>query len=1131
MSKTKRRRRGVILTLEGSQTLKQARAKSEYENNFGERYTYEKLSELTNLDLHTVKRILNAKKGSDKRSLEHFFMAFDLELTEEHYTQPNPHKRQHWGEAISVADFLGRSQELIKLKQWLLKDRCRLITILGMGGVGKTSLSIELARQIQDRFDCVVWRSLRDAPPLEELLADIIQFLAEEQVTEAELPESSGSRISCLIDCLRSSRCLVILDNLESLLCSNGRAGLFQEGCEEYGELIRRLGETEHQSCLLLTSREKPKQVAAIEGQTLPIRTLRLKGLEEKEAEEILRVKGINGSDIELSKLIRHYEGNALALKVVATTIYDLFEGEIAEFLREEISVFGDIRNLLDQQFKRLSDSEKEIIYWLAINREPTTLSQLREDMVSTIPRLNLIEGLESLSRRSLIERNESGFTLQSVVMEYVLVQLIKEVGREISTQKLELFRCYALIKATAKDYVRETQIRLILQPVINDLFTIFKCRKSIEERLTEILATQRKLLPREPGYTAGNILNLFCQMETDLTGYDFSDLCVWQADLRQVCLHDVNFRNADLAKSVFAETFGGVLSVAFSPDGKLLATGDTKGEIRLRKVADGQQLLLCQGHKNWIPCLAFNPDGSILASSSTDYTVKLWNIQTGQCLNTLQEHNDEVWSISFSPDGNLLASASDDRTIKLWNVRTSECVRTFQGHTSWVASVTFSPDGQTLASGSGDRTIRLWNIYTSQCLKTFQGHQNATRLIAFSPDGQTLASGSEDHTLKLWNINTGECLKTFQGHSNEVYSVAFSPQEDLLASGSHDQTVRLWDINTGKCLKTLHGHSSWVYSVAFSPQGDLLASGSYDQTARLWNVSNDKCLKTFQGYTAQILSVVFSSDGQTLASGSHDSSVRLWNINTGECLKTLNGHRALVWSVAFSYEGQTLASGGEDQKIMLWDASTGKVLRTLEGHRSAVWAVAFSPQGTMLASGALDKKIKLWDVSTGNCRRTLEKHSTWVWAVAFSPNGELLASTSPDGTLRLWSVSTGECLKTLLGNVGWLHSLTFSPDSRTIATSSQDNTIKLWDLHTGKCLKNLQGHTGRVWSIAFSPNNSTLASGSEDETIRLWNVTTGECVKTFKPQNLYECMNIMKVTGLAEATIATLKTLGATSS
>ena len=1171
MSKTRqRRRRGVILTLEGLQALKQARAQTEYENNFGERYTYEKLSELTNLDLHTIKRILNAKKGADKRSLEHFFRAFGLELTEEHYTQPNPYKRQYWGEAISVADFLGRTQELTRLKQWLLKDRCRLVTILGMGGVGKTSLSIELARQIQNRFDCVIWRSLRDAPPLKELLADVIQFLSGEQITEAELPESIGGRISCLLDCLRSSRCLVILDNLESLLCSNGQAGLFREGYEGYGELIRRLGQTEHQSCLLLTSREKPKQVAALEGKMLPIRTLRLKGLKEKEAEEILKVKGIKGSDTELSKLVQHYEGNALALKVVSTTICELFGGKIAEFLREEISVFGDLRHLLDQQFERLSDSEKEIIYWLAINREPTTLSQLREDMVSTIPRLNLIEGLESLSRRSLVERNESGFTLQSVVMEYVLIQLIEKVGQEISTQKLQFLRCYALIKATAKDYVRETQIRLLLQPIIDDLFTIFKCQKSIEERLAEILATQRRLSPREPGYTAGNILNLFCQMETDLTGYDFSNLCVWQADLRNAILHHVNFAHADLSKSLFAEAFGGIWSVAFSPDGEILASGDTKGEIVLRRVSDGQPIRSFKEHKGWVVSLDFSPDGKTLASSSCDCTAKLWDVEIGNCLHTLREHEHEVWSVAFSSNGETLATGCDDNKARLWNVKNGECLKVFQGHTDYVLSVVFNVNGTDLLSGSHDNTIRLWDIKTGEYKKIFQGHNAGVRSLAISPDGKTFASSSNDRTIRLWDLATGRCLQVFQGHLSMVSSVIFFSRGNLLASSSNDRTIRLWDIETGKCLRVFQGHSNHINSVTFNSQTNILASGSYDQTVRLWSINTYQGVKTFQGYSNQALSVVSSADAQTLASGGRDQKLKLWDVKTGKVLKTIHEHTDWIWSVAFSPQGnllasasgdktvklwdfslgktiksfhghqatvrsvafssdnQTLASGSEDKTVRLWNVNTGQTVKILQGHQAEIWSISFSPNGQILASGSLDGTAKLWDVHTGKCFKTLDEHKSWVWSVAFNPDNKTLATTSPDQTIRLYDAKNGKCKSVLRGDTGCSLLVAFNSNGQIMATSNQKHIIKLWKVDTEKCFNVLQGHKALINSVAFSSDNKTLISSSEDETIRLWNIESGECIKKIRSEKPYENMNIAEVHGLSEASTNTLKLLGA---
>ena len=1171
-----RRKRGVALTNRGLQKLQEAKHKSEAKENFGNRYTLEEMSARSGLYSATISKVLNREGGVDKQTIEKLFSAFYLKIDKSDYLSSNTHL--DWGEAIFNSVFYGRAEELTTLEQWILDERCQLVALLGIGGIGKTALSVKFAQQIQENFEYVIWRSLREAPPFKTILANLIQFLSDEQETEENLAENLSDRISLLLNYLRNHRCLVILDNAESILRSGSRAGLYREGYEGYGELLRRVGEATHQSCLVLTSREKPKDLAPLEGKGLLVRSLQLSGLKVEEGQEIFKVKGLSATEDEWKAMIERYAGNPLALKIVATTIQDIFDGNVTEFLQQDIAVFGDIRDILEEQFERLSDLEKSIMYWLAINCEPVSLSQLREDIISPIAPQKLLEALESLLRRclmdkatpTLIERNAALFTLQPVIMEYVTNRFVDQVCEEIITQNIDLFRCHALMKATAKDYVREAQVRLILKPVIEGLITVLRSKRNIENQLTQILARLRETSPLEQSYKGGNIFNLLCYLETDLNGYDFSCMSVWQADLRNVKLHNVNFQNADLAKSVFAETFGGVLSVAFSPNGKLLALGDTNGEIRLYQVVDGQQILTCKGHTNWVVSLAFSPDGRTLASGSTDFTVKLWDVSTAQCLQTLQGHDNEVWSVAFSPDGNMLASASDDQTIKLWSIRTGQVLRTFQGHTSWVCSVAFSPNGQTLVSGSDDQTVKLWDVSTGECPKSFQGHGDGIRSITVSPDGKMLASGSEDQTVKLWDINIGECLKTFHGHSNEVYSVAFSPQGDLLASGSHDQTVRLWSVSTGECLKTFQGHSSWVFSVAFSPQGDLLVSGSYDQTARIWSVHTGECLKTFQGYTNQVLSVAFSPDGQTLArgsdeysviicdvntgeclktfhghgyailsltfspdgqtlaSGSHDQTVSLWDITTGQCLKTFQGHRAAVWSVAFCPDGQTLTSGSDDQTVRLWDVSTGQTLRTFQGHQAAVWSVAFSPQGTMLASGSLDQTVKLWDVSTDECKRTLEGHTTWVTSVTFSPDGELLANTSMDGTLRLWSIYTGECVRILPVSTGWLHPVVFSPDGQTLPSGSDDQTVRLWDVSTGQCLRTLQGHTGRLWSVAFSPDNQILASSGDDETIRLWNIATGECLKTLKAEQPYERMNIMGVTGLTTATIATLKVLGA---
>jgi hypothetical protein len=344
-------------------------------------------------------------------------------------------KYQDWGDAIDVSVFYGRTQELSTLKRWIVDERCRLVTLLGMGGSGKTALSVKSALQIQDRFDYLFWRSLRNAPSTKELLGELIQFLSKGQ--ETELRDTVDGKISQLMYYLRSSPCLLILDNAESILQSGDRTGSYREGYGSYGQLLRCIADTPHQSCLLITSREKPKGLAAKEGGNLPVRSLQLTGLPTIEARKIFQDIGyFSGSESEWKALIEHYGGNPLVLKMVAPGIQDFFDSDISQFLaalKHGTLVFDDIRNLLEQQINRLSDLEKEVMYWLAIKREPVSLPLLQEDLLVKASPSELIEALASLLRRSLIEKasptgvekSTDGFTLQPVVMEYMTQQVI----------------------------------------------------------------------------------------------------------------------------------------------------------------------------------------------------------------------------------------------------------------------------------------------------------------------------------------------------------------------------------------------------------------------------------------------------------------------------------------------------------------------------------------------------------------------------------------------------------------------------------------------------------------------------------------------------------------------------------
>ncbi|MEG4247707.1 MULTISPECIES: WD40 domain-containing protein [unclassified Microcoleus] len=356
--------------------------------------------------------------------------------------------------------------------------------------------------------------------------------------------------------------------------------------------------------------------------------------------------------------------------------------------------------------------------------------------------------------------------------------------------------------------------------------------------------------------------------------------------------------------------------------DASAETTKDIKGQVMgalQQAVYEVKERNSLEGHSDSVRSVAFSPDGKTLASASNDNSIKLWNLHTQKPIATLTGHSRGVNSVAWSPDGLTLASASDDQTIKLWNLHTQKHIATLTGHSYSVISIAFSPDGKTLASASDDKTIKLWNFQTQTEIKTLTGHSSLVISVAFSPDGKTLASASYDNSIKLWNLHTQKLIATLTEHSSLVISVVFSPDGKTLASASDDNIIKLWNLHTPKAIATLTGHSNAVYSVAFSPDGKKLASASYDNTIKLWNLHTQKVIATLTGHSNWVNSVAWSPDAKTLASASHDKTIKLWNLQTQKPIKTLRGHSDRVRSVAFSPDGKTLASASDDKTIKLW--------------------------------------------------------------------------------------------------------------------------------------------------------------------------------------------------------------------
>lgn len=513
------------------------------------------------------------------------------------------------------------------------------------------------------------------------------------------------------------------------------------------------------------------------------------------------------------------------------------------------------------------------------------------------------------------------------------------------------------------------------------------------------------------------------------------------------------------------------LFEVVFSPDGKILAgTGISTvertraGVIKFYEVETGRLIntLTATQRTKWeesskrVSSIAFSPDGQLLASGSADDgTIKLWDVEMGQHIATFTEKPEPESSmlcVAFSPDGTRLAVGSV-AGIKLLEVPTGEHIYTRQhidfGKLEFPArifSVAFSPDGTKLASASWDG-VKLWDVETGQNITTLRGHTRVVSSVAFSSDGLILASDSVDG-VQVWEAATGQHITTLAGPPNFVTSIAYSPDGTRIATGSADarnaeHTVKLWDVETEENIATLQGHTDLVTTIAYSRDGTLLASGSKDKTVRLWAVSTGKIIATLQGHEKRIFSIAFSPDGTKLASGSEDTSIRLWEVPTGKALYTLGG----VNSPQVGVEVLPVPRPGEDITELQADDAANPEPEIIRG---LVFSVAFSSDGTKLAAVVLDSgETTLWDVGTGQHITTLTNERSSAWVVAFSPDGTKLAVGTGTGNnmVKLWDVSTYKPVAAFPGHTGWVHTVAFSSDGTKLASGSVDGTVVLWDV------------------------------------------------------------------------------------
>lgn len=1095
-----------------------------------------------------------------------------------------PSKRKiDWGNAPDIRNFYGRTNELALLQKWVFEDKCKVATVVGLKGMGKTDLTVKFGKDqmldssmpdeikrtgVSNDFDYVIWRKLLNAPPINDLLIDLIRFFSNE--SETEFSSQTENLLSTLFSYVRVNRCLIILDNFDTVLGNSTEGKDFIDGFDGYGDFLKAFCDLPHPSCLMITTREKPRIISLIEGEQKSVRSLDIQGLGVDETKLIFNQISSTFSCDEnhWREIATLYNGNPFAIDLAARHIKSVYSENIIEFLKNGQPIFQDVRDLLDWHFERLSHAEREILYWLAVNRRPMSLIELQRFLVSHISKRDSSSVLQNLQMRIPLERSKAGFTVQPIIIEYVTEKIIDLSANELSNSEIVFLNQHCLVMATTQDYIKETQFRLLVKP-ISDVITSSVGKNGFAQRLLSMLQKAQDLYQKgelSSGYLGGNIVNIILYNNFDISTYNFSNLPVWQAHFRNKQLRDVDFRYSEILNCTFTETFGSLLSVDISRDNKVMIGGGGNGEIRVWQLDTMKQLLSFRGHTDWIECVAISPDNTSFATSSSDATIKIWDINSGRNIMTLNGHTRRVKTIAYSANGDYLASGGDDYIVNLWNAKTGTLINKMQGHQGDIRQVMFSPNSKELVSVSIDQTIRIWNVETGEIIRTIKedgpiwalsihpegkilatgntngeiniwtegkltqtirGHSARIKTMLFSPDGQKIVSGSDDHSIKIWGLD-GECLKTLVGHTNWIWHLAISSNGDLIVSSSEDRTVKFWDVETGFCTRTLDGYINQVWSLSFDSKGKLISSGSEDGIVRVWDVEKESVVSDLIGHQNWINCVTFNKEGNLLASGSADKTVIIWDVENAVRKDVLLGSKNWILSVAFSKDGRYIASGCEDGAILIWNlANPSEPYLVLDGHKHRVTAIEFQDDSNILLSGGTDNILKIWDLKTKTAQ-FLTGHSNSILSIALNRQRNRVFTGSQDKTIKLWDLDKKKCLDTLEGHNGAVSSLALNKDETYLLSGSEDQTLGIWDIKTGKALKFLRGHQGQITSVAYTPNGELVATSSDDGSIKVWDVATGDTKKTLISDRPYERMKITGIKGLTVAQRATLLNLGA---
>ena len=1042
----------------------------------------------------------------------------------------------------------GRDADLTAIASWVRDPRVRVIGVVGLGGVGKSSLAAEVARGAGTEFESVFWVQMVDSPEPRSIAASVIAAMGE----SLPIDVSGPAVLRTLGEVLCEHRCLVVLDGAETVLDAADQPA---DGDSSYDAFLSTWMTLSHRSVLLMTSRVTPR-VLARRRRPSSARVRNVGGLGLEGARELLASTGVTGSASEVEDAVTLLSGNPQGLLWLADTTDELFHGDLAAALQSNAIAHGDMVEVFDQQVARLSPTQSAILYWLVILRSSTSIDQLRDCLRPAPPMGPVLTALRVLIDRSMAQRTEHGFQVGGLVIELAQAKIVAFAAAELASDEPNFLHSHSLLVPDAADPVLRAQRAMFLRPVLQaGPFD----RPVLLSRLHAAVERSRGGAPDRASYLVGNLVNLLAERDTSLDGLDLNGARVWNADFRDVSLRGANLNETDLHGSAFKQAFGSVTCVFALNDGVHLLMGTANGSLCRVRTGDGCVVQHVNAHRGWLRSILQTLDGDVV-SAGDDGVLTVWSEGLHRRFSVDAHPGGVQATVLLTPT--VVATAGADGYVRAWDVRTGArqwkqllgspvtalaahddvlLAGTYEGSISALAkngditdaalpttahsvqAITFSGDGRLVAVGDmrGDVVVlrpRGWTRVT-----TLSGGSH-TRALRFSPSGGHLLASFTYGGVVSWRTDDWRQGQALGGHTSWVWSIDFY-DDDRVATGSHDQTLRLWSFSTGELLRTIDGYSNAAFAVACSADTGIAAVGYERSMVVLWNARTHERVAELGRHAGRVGAIGIDRRAEFVASGGRDRFVRCWRTIDGSLQWARSSHRDTVWAVSVSRDGDLVASASGDATCRLWDVPTGRELAVLDGHDHGVWAVAISSGADLVLTGSRDNTARLWDWRARRETSDPMAHPNRVTAVEFLDDAHV-ATTCLDGLVRVWATD---------GTLDWqqdigrdvARSLAVDPTRRRIAVGYQSGRIACWNAVGEDNPTITSAHVGAVWSLAFLDDGAMLSAG-DDGVVRVWPVATHEAIELQEPRP-YEGLTLIGASGIEPEVLTGLTHLGAT--